>query len=324
MSEKLNIEELLNGYVDGELSDRQITEVKRMILHDRSVAARIEQLQRQRKLLAALPVESAPADMAASIRAVLERRTLLTAASAGGHHVAGSLHLFSKKLAAMAAMLAMLGGLGFLVYMVISPGGAVKPTIIATAPRASSQPAVTEKGPAVAQAASIELLLKTSSPSGLNSVIAKAIDSCGLWDNATVARQTSQTAYSITCDKENMARMLKELAGSWDKVSQKSLTIAAAGEEAVIVGGVTAQQVAAVLAEPDIASRFASARQFAALNSREPGAIEEKDAATANDGGALKIPKPSLTSPDFDKAAKASVENPTDTVSLTITVTGME
>ena len=34
MSEKLNIDELLNGYVDGELSERQATEIKRMILND--------------------------------------------------------------------------------------------------------------------------------------------------------------------------------------------------------------------------------------------------------------------------------------------------
>jgi anti-sigma-K factor RskA len=326
MSEKLNIDELLNSYVDGELSERQATEVKRLMLHDPKVADKVAQLQRQRQLLAALPVECAPADMAASVRAVLERRTLLTAASAGGHHVAGSLHLFTRKMTAVAAMLAMLGGLGYLVLTVVSPGGAGVATVAGTASQSGrvERPAVADKKPAVAATASIELLLKTDSPSGLNSVIAKAIDSCGLWDNATVARQTSQTTYTVSCGKENMARMIKELAGSWDKVGKKSLTLAAAGEEAVIVGGVTAQQVSAVLASPDTASRFASARQFAVANSRQGGDVEDTDAMPGNDGGDLKIPKPSLTSPDFDKAAKASVDSPTDNVSITITVTGLE
>ena len=39
MKENPNIEELLNGFIDGELTSREHTEVQRLIQHDRQVAA---------------------------------------------------------------------------------------------------------------------------------------------------------------------------------------------------------------------------------------------------------------------------------------------
>jgi anti-sigma-K factor RskA len=318
MSDK-NIEELLNAFVDGEVSDRQATEVKRLMLHDPAVAAKVGQLQRQRQLLAALPVESAPADMAGSVRTLMERRTLLDAASAGRHHVLGSVHLFGRKLAAVAAMLALLGGLAFLVFKVVGPELGSRDTgIVTIAKKPADNPAGAAVSRPAAQPSSLELALTTNSPGGLNSVIAKAIDSCGLWDAATVNRQPSVTSYLISCDRANMTRMLNELAGVWDKVSEKSLSIDAVGEDRVTVNSVTLAQVASLIASPDLPSRVASARQFAETNAQDPGA------ATTVGQESIKIPKPSLTSPEFDKAAAASVENRTDKVTLTIKVLGAE
>jgi len=126
------------------------------------------------------------------------------------------------------------------------------------------------------------------------------------------------TSYLISCDRANMTRMLNELAGVWDKVSEKSLSIDAVGEDRVTVNSVTLAQVASLIASPDLPSRVASARQFAETNAQDPGA------ATTVGQESIKIPKPSLTSPEFDKAAAASVENRTDKVTLTIKVLGAE
>jgi hypothetical protein len=324
MSEKLNIDELLNCYVDGEASDRQATEVKRMILHDRKVADRVRELQRQRQLLAALPVESAPAELAESVKTMLERRTLLKAASSNSHHVVGSMHLFARKLIAAAAMLALLGGLGIIVYMVIGSGDIGRQDNIRIVANDDTREKAVTPGakPVVPAMAAVELILKTSSPGGLNSVIAKTIDSRGFWACVTVNRQPSRTTYAVSCGKEDVAKILNELSGVWDKVEDKSLCITAAGEETVTVASVTTDQVTAVMTAPDLPSRVASAKVFAKTNAEGP---EAAVVSNTNDSGSdLKIPKPALTSPDFDKAATASVEGRADKVSLTITVVSLE
>jgi hypothetical protein len=327
MSERSEIDELLSCYVDGEVSERQATEVKRMMLHDRKVAEKVAQMQRQRQLLAALPVDAAPADTAASVRAVLERRTLLGVTASGKQHITGSLHLLARKLVAAAAMLALLGGLAVLVYKVIIPGDFVRPGGFAFGPEKRQQtgPAVIEYSPVESAIALMELELRTSSPSGLNSVIARAIDSCGLWDSAIVDRQVAKTRYSITCGKEGLVRVMGELAGIWDRVDGKSLFITAPGDESVAVDGVTVGQVVAVLEASDVPSRVAWARQFAQTNAQKLFEVAINDVPQV-DSTELTIPKPSLTSPDFDKAATANVEAQPggDEVSLTITVIGAE
>jgi anti-sigma factor RsiW len=175
MSDKSNIDELLNGFVDGEISERQATEVKRLMLHDPAIAARVARMQKQRQLLAALPAESAPADMASSVRAVLERRTLLDAASGGRHQVLGSVHLMGRKFAAVAAMLVLLGGLGYLVYRVIGPESSRKQVEIVTIARktAPDRTAVVSEKPAPV-ATTLELNLTTDSTGGLSRPIARA------------------------------------------------------------------------------------------------------------------------------------------------------
>ena len=44
MKEKNNIDDLLNGYIDDELSPRQQTEVKRLITNDNQIAEKLQQL----------------------------------------------------------------------------------------------------------------------------------------------------------------------------------------------------------------------------------------------------------------------------------------
>ncbi len=323
MSEKTDIDELLSCYVDGEVTERQATEVKRMMLNDPKIAARVAEMQRQRQLLLSMPVESAPADTADAVRMVLERRTLLNTTSSGGQQVVGALHLMGRKLAAAAAMLALLGVLAILVYMVVMPGDVKTMESAMHQPSRETEKAVNTAAKTVPAQATMELLLRTGSPSGLNSVIAKVIESHGLWDCAVVDRQLSRTSYVMTCGSDAIAEVMRELAAVWDKADKKSLSIAAAGEMPVIVDTVTTEQVVAVLEAPDVPSRVAWARQFAEMNlGGYDSAAAEK--TPSEDSSTLAIPKPSLTSPDFDKAATARLESRGSEVSLTITVVSSE
>jgi hypothetical protein len=320
MSEKTDIDELLNCYVDGEVSERQATEVKRMMLHDRSVAARVKELQRQRQLLASLPAEPAPSALAQSVRGILERRMLLVAASSPERRLLGSLDLWWRKLAAAAAMLALVAGLVVLVIIVLGPPGGPERNIAVVAP-AHTEDSRTGGAPVRPEESlvTMELVLKTAGPGALNSVIAKAIDTRGLWNCAAVDRQISRTAYTLSCDRESIRDILGELQGIWSNVTYKSLSVAGAGEEAVVVESVTPEQLAAVVSAPDLPSCVASARQFAEANMHRGDSVAE----TGTDGDSAsqeRIPKPFLTSPDFDKAAPAPVKAHAESIRLRVIV----
>ena len=52
MTEEMKIEELLNSYIDGELSVRERTEVKRMVSNDPKLAVRLRELRNAKHWLA--------------------------------------------------------------------------------------------------------------------------------------------------------------------------------------------------------------------------------------------------------------------------------
>ena len=62
---KSEINELLSAYIDDELVERQQNEVKRLIQNDERVAEQLMHLRKQKELLAALPIVSAPKKMIA-------------------------------------------------------------------------------------------------------------------------------------------------------------------------------------------------------------------------------------------------------------------
>ena len=120
MNEDINIEELLNSFVDGELSQRQETEVKRLIKHDPEAARVLDEIQMCRSLLTSLPNESAPDGTLDEIKTTLERRTLLDAQSKTYDERAGAKHLFMRKALSYAAMFILVGILAGVIYNIIS------------------------------------------------------------------------------------------------------------------------------------------------------------------------------------------------------------
>ena len=77
MKIKPDIDELLNGFIDGELSSRQQTEVQRLIANDTQVQQRLKQLKKTKLLVGSLPFVEAPSDTFELVTTSLERRTLL-------------------------------------------------------------------------------------------------------------------------------------------------------------------------------------------------------------------------------------------------------
>ena len=114
-------DELLCGYIDGELSLRQQTEVQRLAARDPEVSKRLRQLQQSKNLVSALPRAEAPGEMLEQIKLTLERRTLLDERPSTSGTRTGSWHLQVRRFLAAAAMIALVGVLGGVVYHIVAP-----------------------------------------------------------------------------------------------------------------------------------------------------------------------------------------------------------
>ena len=69
------IEELLNGYIDGELSADERSQVQRLIRENHTIAQRLRQLERCRELVSSLPPAEPPAQVVAGIKELIRSRS---------------------------------------------------------------------------------------------------------------------------------------------------------------------------------------------------------------------------------------------------------
>ena len=121
---RTDIEELLSCYVDGELSERGRTEVKRLIQHDESVAAKLLRMEKQKQLLNSLPIASAPVGLVEDIKGRLAKRPISERFELDVDESAGARHLLYRRVLTAAAMLMLVGVLAVVVFNIIMPGPA--------------------------------------------------------------------------------------------------------------------------------------------------------------------------------------------------------
>jgi hypothetical protein len=120
--QKIDTDELISLYIDGQASERQVTELKRLMLHDSSIGERINALRRQQQVLGALPVEAAPASLAEDIRAAIERKLVTADSAVRSQAVLANSRLFARRLMAVAAMFLLpLGVLALVVFQIMKP-----------------------------------------------------------------------------------------------------------------------------------------------------------------------------------------------------------
>ncbi len=118
MKENLNIDELLNSFIDDELSPRHRTEVQRLIAHDAEVTERLAELERCKMLVGSLPRAEAPPEMVEDIKAALERRTLLGQRPEHIESQRGLMQLFVRKVTSAAAMIGLVAVLVAVIYSI--------------------------------------------------------------------------------------------------------------------------------------------------------------------------------------------------------------
>lgn len=206
--ENPNIEELLNSYIDGELTEREKTEVQRLISHDAQVAQRLRELQTSKMLVSSLPRAEAPARILDGVKASLETEILSGERAwneepSGGR--VGVRHLMVRKFLAAAAMVGLVAILGGVVYTIVAP----------------------ENIPAVPAAVAFDgrLELKTNAFSMVNTFIDRAIEDKGLSNSISVESQSGKRVYSLTCSQEDLNLLLANLADVWESCNSTTLFV---------------------------------------------------------------------------------------------------
>jgi len=266
MSESQNIDELLNGLIDGELTARQHTEVERLITHDAEVARRLRELERCKMLVGSLPFAAAPAGMAEQIKASLERSELPDEQPQRIEAVVGARHLLYRKVLAAAAMIGLVAVLGAVVYTIIAPEGVTdKPLAVedwrqeegkveagkpAPGLTKSAEKTIAQMSPAVAVFDG-RLELKTSDLVAVDAFINRAIEDNNLLEKVSSKTEGDKRLYALGCSRESLSLLLADLADIWDKFDSATLFVEAkTPDKQVVVDNVSAEQIVDLITPP--------------------------------------------------------------------------
>ncbi len=219
------LEELLSAYIDDELSERQRTEIKRLIEHDEKIAEELRYLEKQKQLLAALPVASAPRDVLGGVKAAMERKGTSDDASRVKARAVGSRRIYARRLLTTAAMILLpVGVLAWVVWTIIMPlSVSNSPNELVVDRGATGQDVPTV---AISFPLSTSLHLTTPQVISMGNFINKAIYKHNLVNfMSTIGSEDASKTYSITASRDSIVGLLTDLAGVWDKCESTTLTV---------------------------------------------------------------------------------------------------
>ena len=235
------IEELLNSFIDGELTEREANEVERLIADDARIAQRLRELQKSKMLVGSLPRSEAPAEMADEIKASLERMTLLGQQAErfdeprpfeGLDERAGARHLLARKVLAAAAMIGLVAILAAVVYTILAP--------------VSGPSKSTAEVRVLAAGSHRRLELKISNVIAVNGFINKAIED-KLLDCSSSTRRAGKTEYALSCNREDLNSLLTDLGSMWEE-TKLVVDTGQVGDEKIF-DGVSAEQFAEIVGD---------------------------------------------------------------------------
>lgn len=207
--ENQNIEELLNSYIDGELTERENTEVQRLTSHDTQVAQRLRELEKSKTLISSLPRVKAPARILEGVKASLGTEILSLESTWNEEtfdHRLGVRHLMFRKVLAAAAMIGLVAILSGVIYTIVAPEPELRP----------APPAVAFDG---------RLELKTGAPGTVNTFISNLIEDKGLSNYINIESKRGTHVYNVTCSRENLNTLLAGLGDVWNKFDSATLFV---------------------------------------------------------------------------------------------------
>jgi hypothetical protein len=224
MSEKhdLKIDELLNSFIDGELTKRQQIKVQRLIAHDPKIVQRLRELENIRALISSMPTAEAPADMPERVKAALQSRVILTEPAYQSERFdryKGAQHLLFRKLLTAAAMVGLMAILGTVVYTIISP----------------------EKGGPTGFTGTLEVT--TSALSEVDEFIADSVANNNLLQCSGPRTRQGKRVYVLTGSRVGMNLLLNDLDNVWTKFDSAMLVVDTKTVGQKVVNASSAQDV---------------------------------------------------------------------------------
>ncbi|MHC4757498.1 MAG: anti-sigma factor family protein [Planctomycetota bacterium] len=311
MSDDLNIDELLNGYIDGELTPRQQVELKRLLNHDEAMKKRLNRLLRCKEMVNALPKQQAPPNMLRDIKLQLEGKTLREKPASlelptRTKHAVHPFYRSTLKIAAMIALLAVLVGV---IYTIMAPSDS-KQKIIAdpsrqdlgeiSLPKTSdiAQVTVVKENPRLA-AFNGKILLTTDSLLPLDAFINRTIVELGLLSSTRLESEKNRSIFDINCSQDELEKLLAQLGTIWQKCDSKTLHLYAQQfPDRVTVPNVTTRQILQIAQMVSTDDQIKTAKDYSSLN-RIKASLSQQTLYAAMDAPeqfSFSIPKPVLAS----------------------------
>jgi len=299
----IDIDELLNSFVDGELDARHRTEVQRLIEHDHQVAKRLQKIRNCKRLVNSLPYAEAPQGTLENIKAVIEKRPLPAPHTRRGQfdRHKGAKHLMFRRLIAAAAMFALVAVLAAVIYSIIAPESVIDgpvatekwlyPETIKPAPDAMAAFAERHMDKTVFSG---QLVLKTNEPYKVVAFINTAIERTIPLNEQIPAA----TELKLTCSRRNFNAFMAELGKIWNKFDSATLIVETdRPEQRVAVAAVAPEQIIEIANQDQFETRIKAAQYFASLNNMTKITPSKSLLASGETSTDLTtIPKPVLTS----------------------------
>jgi hypothetical protein len=344
MKEDMNIDELLNSFLDGEATERERVEVQRLLTHDAQVAKRLRELQKCRLLVGSLPYAEAPAEILQQIKASVDKSPVEVLKAEVFERRRGARHLLIRQVLSVAAMVVLVAVLGVVIYTILGPEGPRKQPIaaedlrlpakkIVVEPEKAVQPLLTraekptEGAKRFSEGFSGTLRLKTKALTAVDASVSRAVEDSGLTFYGLSKQGGGEHVYTVAGGREAVNLFLSDLDSIWGKFDSATLFVetSQAGER-VVVDNVKTSQIAEILKRDDSEARIKVAKDIASFNRIEkqlPG--KEMLAAVGYKGDDLiTIPKPVLTSGERPITKPAGGTEAEREVLLTIVVAGSE
>lgn len=309
------IEELLNAYIDGELSADECSQMERLVSENQAIAQRLHQLEKCKALVNSLPPAEPPAAVVAGIKELIRSHPTIAAASEIEEQ-RGVRHLFIRKALAASITIGLISMMAAVVYKIVGPEKTAAPVVAVVKPAPTITPAVapevakpqeTEK-PAVAAAADniatvgiYSLQLQTADFAAVDAYVNKLLEESPWLRYEATKNEPGKSEYKILCSRGGLEAMMSDLATVWSKFDSTTLVVHTDNlGEYVTVALVKPEQIANIARQNTIDERVKLAKDFAVLNSVSQIMPDEKMlAATDKPMPELTtIPKPVLTSGD--------------------------
>ena len=316
------IDELLNGYIDDELTVERQAEVERLIDQDTKIAQRLRQLQKCQILVASMPYAEAPASVLEGVRAVMVGGSVSSQKQPAYEEQAGRKYVLLRKVLAAAAMITLAAVLSVVIHRIVPPRNTPEGSVAVENRTAES---IKPARMLATSGFSGRLELKTSALNAVDAFIKSSIDDNNdLSASINPERRQSRRIYSVSCTREGLNSLLDDLDNIWTELDSATLFVNTEtfGTQTV-VNAVTTKQIAEIAGQESSERRIELAKDFAVLNNLAEN-LPDKEIQVAIEAGdssltqQWRIFKPVLTS--NQKAVKKPAEPAQEkqTVRLTI------